>query len=86
MELPIDPVIQLLGLSPKNPETSVQKNLCTPMFIAAQFTKANIGSNLSAHQKMSGSRNYGTCTQWNTTQPNERMKYYFCCDSMDGTE
>ena len=26
-----------LGLYPKNPETPVQKNLCTPMFIAAQF-------------------------------------------------
>ena len=30
----------LLELFPKNPETSVQKNLCTPMFIAAQFTIA----------------------------------------------
>ena len=29
---------QLLGLYPKNPETLIQKNLCTPMFIAAQFT------------------------------------------------
>ena len=28
----------LLGLYPKNPETPVQKNLCTPMFIATQFT------------------------------------------------
>ena len=38
MELPFDPVIPLLGLYPKNPETSIQKNLCSPMFIAAQFT------------------------------------------------
>ena len=38
MELPIDPAIPLLGLYPKNPETSIQKNLHTPMFIAAQFT------------------------------------------------
>ena len=37
MELPFDPVIPLLGLYPKNPETPFQKNLCTPMFIAAQF-------------------------------------------------
>ena len=29
-----------LGLYPKNPETPIQKNLCTPMFIAAQFTTA----------------------------------------------
>ena len=38
MELPFDPAIPLLGLYPKNPETPIQRNLCTPMFIAAQFT------------------------------------------------
>ena len=40
MELPFDLAIPLLGLYPKDPETSIQKNLCTPMFIAAQFTTA----------------------------------------------
>ena len=40
MELPFDPAIPLLGLYPKIPETPIQKNLCTPMFIAAQFTTA----------------------------------------------
>ena len=35
-----DPAIPLLGLYPKNPETPIQKNLCTPMFTAAQFTIA----------------------------------------------
>ena len=40
MELPYDPVIPLLGLYPKNPETPIQKNLCTPMFIAALFITA----------------------------------------------
>ena len=40
MELPFDPPIPLLGLYPKNTETPIQKNLCTPMFIAAQFTIA----------------------------------------------
>ena len=39
-ELPFEPAIPLLGLYPKNPETPVQKNPCTPMFIAAQFTIA----------------------------------------------
>ena len=38
MELPFDPAIPLLGLYPKSPETPIQKNLCTPVFIAAQFT------------------------------------------------
>ena len=40
-DLPFDPVLLLLGLYPKNSETPIQKNLCTPMFIAAQFTIAN---------------------------------------------
>ena len=40
MELPFNPVIPLLGLHPKNPEMPIQKNLCTPMFIAAQYTIA----------------------------------------------
>ena len=40
MELPFDPAIPLLGLYPRNPETSIQKNLCNPMFIAAQLTIA----------------------------------------------
>ena len=30
-ELPFDPAIPLLGLYPKNPETPIQKNLCTPI-------------------------------------------------------
>ena len=40
MELPFDPPIPLLGLYPRNPETPIQKDLRTPMFIAAQFTTA----------------------------------------------
>ena len=40
MELPFDPAIPLLGLYPQNAETPIQKNLCTPMFIAAHFTIA----------------------------------------------
>ena len=40
LDLPFDPAISLLGLYPNNPETPIQKNLCIPMFIAAQFTIA----------------------------------------------
>ena len=40
MELSFDQAIPLLGLYPKDSETPIQKNLCTPMFIAAQFTIA----------------------------------------------
>ena len=37
-ELPFDPAIPLLGLYTKNPGTPIQKNLCIPVFIAAQLT------------------------------------------------
>ena len=37
MELPFDPAILPLGIYPKNPELPIQKNLRTPMFIAAQL-------------------------------------------------
>ena len=40
MELPFDPAILPLGIYPKNPELPIQKNLCTPMFIAVLFTMA----------------------------------------------
>ena len=40
MELPFNPAIPLLGLYPNNLESPIQKNVCTPMFIAAQFTIA----------------------------------------------
>ena len=40
MEVPFDPAIPLLGLYPKNPETPIQQNLCTPMFISAQLSIA----------------------------------------------
>ena len=40
MELPFDTAIPLMELYPNYPETPIQKNLCTPMFIAAQLTIA----------------------------------------------
>ena len=40
MELPFDLAIPLWGLYSRNPETPIQKNLCTPKVIAAQFTIA----------------------------------------------
>ena len=38
MELLFDPVIPLLEIYPKKIETPVRKDICTPMFIAAQFS------------------------------------------------
>ena len=38
IELPNDPAIPLLGIHPK--ETRIERDMCTPMFIAALFTIA----------------------------------------------
>ena len=40
MEVPFDPVVPLLELYLNNAEAAIQKKLCTPMFIAAQFPMA----------------------------------------------
>ena len=42
MEQPFDPVIPLLGIYLKKPKTLIQKNIGTPMFIAALFTIAKM--------------------------------------------
>ena len=47
IELPYDPAIPLLGIYPE--KTIIQKDTCTPMFIAALFTMPGHGSNLNAH-------------------------------------
>ena len=42
MELPFHPAIPLLGIYPKKPETLIQKNICTLMFIVVLFTITKI--------------------------------------------
>ena len=42
IELPYDPEISLLGIYPKKTKTLTEKDICTPMFIAALFAIAKI--------------------------------------------
>ena len=42
IELPYDPAISLLGIYPKKTKTLIQKDICTPVFIAALFTITKI--------------------------------------------
>ena len=84
MELPFHPAIPLLGLYPKNPETPIQKNLCTPMFIAAQFTiakcwkQAKCPSVIKWIKKLVHFHNGILCSRKKEGTPT-------FCDSMDGT-
>jgi hypothetical protein len=63
IDLPCDPVIPLLGIYPKECNTSYSKGICTPMFIALLFT--SYGNNKDAPLLMNGSRKCGIYTQWN---------------------
>ena len=84
MELPFNPAISLLGLYPKSLETPIQKNLCTTMFIAAQFTIAKYWK-----QPKCPSANEWIQKLWYIST----MEFYAAekegaptlCDSMDGT-
>ena len=42
MKLPYDPTIPLLGIYLKKLQTLIEKNICTPVFIAALFTIVKI--------------------------------------------
>ena len=68
---PYDPAIPLLEIYPE--ETKIEKDMCTPMFIAALFTTARTWNNLDVHRQMNGKRSCGTYTQWNITQPLKGM-------------
>ncbi|KAF6280926.1 hypothetical protein mRhiFer1_009305 [Rhinolophus ferrumequinum] len=50
MELPYDPAIPLVGIYPEKSKTLIQKNLCTPMFIAALYTIAKTWKQPKCHQ------------------------------------
>ena len=64
IELPYDPAIPFLDI---NPETTIQKDICTPVLIEALFT---IARTQKQHKCLSteGWIRCGTCMQCNITQ------------------
>ena len=84
MELPFDLAIPLLGLHPKNSEIPLQKNLCTPMFTAAQFIIAKCWKQPKCPSVNGGSKNCGTL-QNGILCSREKEGAYTLCNSMDGT-
>ena len=85
MELPFDPANPLLGLYPKNPETLIHKNPCTPKFIAAQFIIAKC-----CKQPKCPSVNEWIKKLWyiytrEFYTAERKKKPLPLCDSMDGT-
>ena len=70
IEICYDPAIPLLGVYPKNLKSTIQRGLCTPMFISAWFTIAKKWKQPKCPltddwiKKM-----WCIYIQWNTTQP-----------------
>ena len=77
MEPPFNLVIPLLGLYSKNPETPIQKNLCTPKFIAAQFTITKCWKQPKCPSVNEWIKKlWYSFTQWNTMQQRKRRSSY----------
>ena len=84
MELQFDPVIPLLGLYPKTPETPTRKDICTPMFIAAQFTIAKIWKQPKCPSADEWIKKLWYIYTWNT-MCYKKEGTCTICNSMDGT-
>ena len=57
IELPYELATPLLNIHSEKTKVLIQKDTCTPVFKAAQFTIAktkNLDDNLSVHQQMNG--------------------------------
>ena len=68
---PYDPAIPFLSIYPD--KIFIEKNSCTPMFIAALVTIAKTWKQSKCPSTDNGLR-CGTYTQWNTTQSLKRTK------------
>ena len=85
MDLLFDPAITPVELYPKNPEIPIQKNLCTPMFIAAQFTIAKCWKQPkcpSVNEWIKKVRYIYTMEYYAAERKKEFIPF---CDSMGGT-
>ena len=85
MELPFESAILLLGLYPKNPETPIQKNLCTPMFIAAQFTIAKYWKQPNCPSANEWMKKTGVHLPSEILHSREKEGAYTLCNGIDRT-
>ena len=71
IELPYDPAIPLLGI--RTEETRIERDTCTPMFIAALFIIARTWKQPRCPSADEWKKSCGTYTQWSITQPLKRI-------------
>ena len=71
IELPYDPAIPLLGIHTE--ETTIERDTCTPMFIAAMFIMARTWEQPDVHWQTNGQESYVMYAKWSITQPLKRI-------------
>ena len=76
MDLPFDPAIPLLGIYPKALKTRIQKNISTPMFIAALFAIAKIWKQPKYPSIHEWIKQVWDIIHCNSTWPQKRRKFY----------
>jgi hypothetical protein len=69
MEIPYYPVIPLLSVFPTECDSGYNKDICTPIFIAALFTIAKLWKQQRCLTLMNGLRKCGIYIQWNFIHP-----------------
>ena len=62
-------MIPLLGIYPKESETLIGKNICTPMLLAALFTIAKIEKQPKCPSVDERRKSCGAFIQWNNMKP-----------------
>ena len=82
MDLPFVPEILLLGLYSKNPESPIQKDPCTIMFIAALFTITKCWKQPKCSPLNKWIKKLWYIYKWNSTQQKEGTPTFR--DSMHG--
>ena len=69
IEPPFDPAIPLLGLYPKDLKSAYYSDAATSVFIATQFTIAELWNQLRCLSTDEWIKKMGTYSQWYITQP-----------------
>jgi len=75
LELPYDPAIALLGIYPKDTNVGIRRGMCTPMFIAAMSTIAELWKEPRCPSTDEWIKKmWCVYIQWNIMQPSEGMR------------
>ena len=84
MDLPLDPAIPLLRIYTKEPQTLIQKNISTPMFIAALLTIDKIWKHLKCPSVDEWIKQLWDIYTMEYYSAIKKEESFTLCNSMDG--